>query len=74
MISLDSKKAIIKENLISKGLSDKTPVYPKQVIEKAMKNGVRSAGLLFPWNRAYAGDGFRLFKNLDEVLDYVLTP
>jgi DNA repair protein RadC len=33
MISLDSKHAIIKENLISKGLSDKTPVYPRQVIE-----------------------------------------
>lgn len=46
MISLDSKYAIIKENLISKGLSDKTPVYPKQVIEKAMKNGARSLLLL----------------------------
>ena len=32
IISLDSKRAIIKENLISKGLTDKTPVYPKQVI------------------------------------------
>lgn len=46
MISLDSKQAIIKENLISKGLSDKTPVYPKQVIEKAMKNGASSILLL----------------------------
>lgn len=46
MISLDSKQAIIKENLISKGLSDKTPVYPKQVIEKAMKNGASSLLLL----------------------------
>ena len=62
---------------------DKTVLFPQADIvvddspltrEKAMKNGVRSAGLLFPWNRAYAGDGFRLFKNLDEVLDYVLTP
>lgn len=39
MISLDSKHSIIKENLISKGLADKTPVYPRQVIETAMKNG-----------------------------------
>lgn len=46
MISLDSKHAIIKENLISKGLSDKTVVYPKQVIEKAMKNGASSILLL----------------------------
>jgi len=46
MISLDSKKAIVKEDLISKGLTDKTPVYPKQVIEKAMKNGASSLLLL----------------------------
>lgn len=46
MISLDSKHAIIKENLISKGLSDKTPVYPRQVIETAMKNGACSILLL----------------------------
>lgn len=46
MISLDSKQAIIKENLISKGLSDKTLVYPKQVIEKAIKNGASSILLL----------------------------
>jgi len=46
MISLDSKQAIIKENLISKGLSEKTPVYPKQVIEKAMINGASSLLLL----------------------------
>jgi DNA repair protein RadC len=46
MISLNSKHAIIIENLISEGLSDKTPVYPKQVIEKAMKNGANSILLL----------------------------
>ena len=46
IISLDSKNAIMKENLISKGLSDKTPVYPKQVIEKAMKKGASSILLL----------------------------
>lgn len=46
MISLDSKHAIIKENLISKGLTDKTPVYPKHVIEIALKNGASSILLL----------------------------
>ncbi|MGE3063899.1 MAG: RadC family protein [bacterium] len=46
MISLDSKYSIIKENLITKGLTDKTSVYPKQVIEKAMKNGASSILLL----------------------------
>jgi DNA repair protein RadC len=46
LISLDSKHAIIKENLISKGLTDKTPVYPRQVIETAMKNGASSILLL----------------------------
>jgi len=46
LISLDSKYAIVKENLISKGLSDKTPVYPRQVLETAMKNGAHSILLL----------------------------
>jgi DNA repair protein RadC len=46
LISLDSKNAIIKEDLISKGLTDKTTVYPKQVIETAIKNGSCSILLL----------------------------
>ena len=46
MISLDTKHAIINENLISKGLSNKTMVYPRQVIETAMKNGASSILLL----------------------------
>jgi len=46
MISLDSKHTIIKENLISKGLADKTFVYPKHVIETAIKNGASSILLL----------------------------
>ncbi|MBK6507280.1 MAG: hypothetical protein IPG02_16895 [Ignavibacteria bacterium] len=46
MLSLDSRNVIIKENLISKGLTDKTPVYPRQVIETAMKNGAHSILLL----------------------------
>ena len=46
MISLDSKHAIIKENLISKGLTDKAPVYPRQVLETAIKNSASSILLL----------------------------
>lgn len=46
MISLDSKYAIIKENLISKGLTDKTPVYPRQILETAIKNSASSILLL----------------------------
>jgi DNA repair protein RadC len=46
LISLDSKNAIIKENLISKGMTDKSPVYPRQVLETAMKNGASSILLL----------------------------
>ncbi|MCD6366468.1 MAG: DNA repair protein RadC [Bacteroidales bacterium] len=36
MFSLDSKYSIIKENLISKGLIDKAPVYPRKIIEQAV--------------------------------------
>ena len=46
IISLDSKNVIIQEDRISQGLPDKTPVYPKQIIEKAMKNGASSILLL----------------------------
>jgi len=37
MFSLDSKYSIIKENLISKGLIDKAPVYPRKIIEQAVQ-------------------------------------
>lgn len=46
VISLNGNNAIIREDQISKGLSDKAPVYPKQVIEIAMKNGASSILLL----------------------------
>jgi hypothetical protein len=39
---------------------------------KAVESGALGAGLLFPWNRAYADNGFGLFPNLNEVLDYIL--
>ncbi|OHE22756.1 MAG: hypothetical protein A2X92_01235 [Syntrophus sp. GWC2_56_31] len=43
-------------------------------LEKAIDNGALGAGLLFPWNRAYVSNGFRLFQNLDDVLEYILKP
>jgi hypothetical protein len=43
-------------------------------LEKAMACSAVSAGLLFPWNRSYAGNGFGLFHDLPEVLRYVLKP
>lgn len=61
---------------------DKTVLFPEAdvvvddsplTLTEAVKRGALGAGLSFPWNRAYAGNGFRLFQNLDEVLDYILT-
>jgi DNA repair protein RadC len=46
IISLDSKYAIIKEDIISKGLSDKAPIYPRKIIETAMKNKAHAILLL----------------------------
>jgi hypothetical protein len=60
---------------------DKTVLFPNVdivvddsplTLEKAIESGALGAGLSFPWNRAYAGNGFRLFQNLNEVLDYIL--
>ena len=42
-----------------------------QALEKAVAHKAIGAGLLFPWNRAYAGNGFGLFQNLDEVMMYI---
>jgi len=42
-------------------------------LEKAVASGARGAGLLFPWNRAYTGNGFRLFQDLNGVLSYLLA-
>ena len=46
MISLDGRQAILKESFISKGLTDKTPVYPRSILEKAMNDGASSILLL----------------------------
>jgi hypothetical protein len=43
-----------------------------QTLEKAIQSGVLAAGLLFPWNRAYAGSRFGLFQDLKGVLGYIL--
>ena len=42
-----------------------------QTLEKAVASRAIGAGLLFPWNRAYAGNGFGLFGNLNEVIEYI---
>lgn len=44
-----------------------------QVLEKAVEHGALATGLLFPWNRQYSQNGFRLCSNLDEILDDILT-
>jgi len=44
-----------------------------QVLEKAMESGANATGLLFPWNREYAVNGFRLYSSLNEILDHILN-
>ena len=43
-----------------------------QALEKAVEHKAIGAGLLFPWNKAYAGNGVGLFKDLDEVMKYIV--
>ncbi len=42
-----------------------------QTLEKAVAHRAIGVGLLFPWNKAYAGNGFGLFGDLNEVLGYI---
>lgn len=60
---------------------DKTVLFPNVnvvvddsplTLQKAKEKGALAAGLLCPWNKAYAGNGFGLFQNLNEVLSYIL--
>jgi hypothetical protein len=44
-----------------------------QVLEKAVENGALATGLLFPWNRAYCNNGFRLCHNLNDILEGILA-
>jgi len=43
-----------------------------QVLGKAVESGALATGLLFPWNRTYSDNGFRLCSDLNEILDYIL--
>jgi beta-phosphoglucomutase-like phosphatase (HAD superfamily) len=60
---------------------DKTVLFPgaavvvddaPQTLARAVASGALAAGLLCPWNRSFEGNGFGLFRNLDEVLRYLL--
>jgi hypothetical protein len=45
-----------------------------ETLKRAVALGAKGAGLLFPWNSAYAGNGFGLFPDLKAVLHYLLKP
>jgi hypothetical protein len=60
---------------------DKTVLFPNvdvvvddspPTLLKAKEKGALATGLLCPWNKAYTGNGFGLFQNLNEVLSYIL--
>ena len=44
-----------------------------QVLEKAVESGADATGLLFPWNRDYADNGFRLYSGLKKILSHILN-
>jgi hypothetical protein len=43
------------------------------VLERALEHGAIATGLLFPWNKAYLTNGFRLCHNLNEILEGILA-
>jgi len=60
---------------------DKTVLFDKAAVviddaphtlAQAAAHGALSTGLLFPWNRSYAGNGCGLFQDLNGVLGYIL--
>ena len=61
-----------KTNLITRKTTVVVDDSPN-VLERAAQNGVLATGLLFPWNRAFRDNGFRLCSNLNEILDGILT-
>lgn len=80
-----TKRWLVKHGLIFDELHlsfDKTVLFDEichvvvddapYVLEKASEKGVVSTGLLFPWNKNHANNGYKLFENLDEVLRYIL--
>lgn len=42
------------------------------ILETAAKMGVIAAGLAFPWNKQHRNNGFKLCRNLDEILRHIL--
>lgn len=42
------------------------------ILEQAAERGVTAAGLVFPWNKHFRNNGFKLCMNLDEVLRHIL--
>jgi hypothetical protein len=43
-----------------------------QTLEKAVASCALGVGLLFPWNRSHARNGFELFQDLRGVLSFIL--
>jgi 5'(3')-deoxyribonucleotidase len=43
------------------------------ILENATEKGVIAAGLLFPWNRNFRNNGYKLCNNLDEILRHILN-
>lgn len=43
------------------------------ILDYAVEKRIRAAGLLFPWNRKCASNGHRLFRDLRDVLRYILS-
>ncbi|MBF0559653.1 MAG: hypothetical protein HQL08_12835 [Nitrospirae bacterium] len=43
-----------------------------EVLEKAVEYGAKATGLLFPWNREYLNNGFKLYDSLKEILNHIL--
>jgi FMN phosphatase YigB (HAD superfamily) len=61
-----------KTNLIKSTTSIVVDDSP-QVLVRALQHKVMATGLLFPWNRAYCNNGFRLCHNLNEILEGILN-
>lgn len=61
-----------KTELINSGTTVVVDDAP-QVLETAVEHGARATGLLFPWNKQYRNNGFRLCDNLDDILEGILN-
>lgn len=42
------------------------------VLDNATEKGIVASGLIFPWNKNYRNKGYKLFNNLNEVLNHIL--